>query len=261
MIEQNQLLDKLSEEAPTRGFVAVEGPPIYLFPQLPAQQWTAPAFVEGWRFLDTLRKRTTSTDCEITHWVLIDDFNNVKGQHIGSEPQTAIQTIARTSQSLLDCQIFNTIPQEYKDERGFWESDLACEMMNSGDTSCKNLDAHFQISKLTASLIRGREDELRILKRGALWEALQPPPLLLLVHPDVFYQQQLGMLERLLAKMGEHPFSGQLYERIARVDRRELISQTFRHIWFNSRGEISSVTLPHWNDQKNKFVHKEIAYG
>lgn len=236
--------------------IALEGPPIYLWPVLPAQRANYPAFIRGWELVDALR--STIPDRAASQWNLLDDFNHRPQEACRPAPEQVIADILSYSPMLRALWSFRTIPQSYQGINfGFWESQFVTA---GGDNTCRNLDAKFQTLKLAAMLnkqLAQRGVDFRQASRKEVEIKSFPPPLLLMVHPEEFRTQQAEMLPYMLGHMKHSLAEPSIYEKLSKTARCALLSQAFTHVWLDPTGEIVSVTSPRWNPARSVFEHQE----
>lgn len=266
IINQEQVISFIAEQSNKLGReVALEGPPLYLWPYEPTQQWNHPALTQGWRLTDAIRGEvvTLSERAKVWHYLLVDEYNYRPPDSADISLLDGIRMIAETSPQIGELPIISSIPNGNSRYEHLIHTES--EFLRArGVNSCAVLDSRFQILKLTSALHRHYENTkenggLSQLpdRRTDLMSALEPLPLLVMIHPIEFQAQQAAMLTELLGRMRERPYLDDFYQRVPSKSRRKLIEGTYLHVWMGGSGEIDSVTSPLWSNPANRFVHQE----
>jgi hypothetical protein len=233
---EEKVLRYIEQEAESRTVVIPEGSPIYLYPfeDRESQQWTSPAFVNGWKIVNDLSRRLPAEKTK--HFILVDDYNNRPEGATKNDLREQLLKMGQSSEILAQSPIFsNNGNFQHAPTYRFLESKFT---ESNSSNQCSELDAAFQSQKIILQLESGK------LSIGEIDRAL-----LVVVHPEDFKQQQQMMLRSLIK---ESPFQ-QIPEP---KQRRDIISNMYRHVWLDNTGQVTGVTHPVW--RKKNFEHKNI---
>lgn len=204
----------------TNRSVILEGPPIYMFPSRDIPGQSLNT--EAFRRGWEIAEgilQDSVLGARTTHHLLVDEFNNAQKDVSDKDVEMFVGEIFSGQQEVLR-----------RRDRVARESDFAGE-----GNSCGRMDAKFQLGKFET--------------------AGDQYPLLIIIHPTDFQGQQRAMLEFLLKEMKDSQrFSGLTKER-----RRQVISDSYLHVWIGEQGIIESITEPVWNGQR--FDFREVEYG
>src|SRR5581483_9597653 len=122
-LSSDSVVNYIAQESQDR-VVALEGPPIYLWPHLPSQRWDNPAVQNGWQLTNDLHERLGD---QARHWVLVDEYNYRPENPDTVDPLVRVEHITRAVPELGRLPVFASIPQDFSEGRGFCESDFLPE--------------------------------------------------------------------------------------------------------------------------------------
>lgn len=218
-----------------RAFVSVEGPPLYLWPDVsrPAQGWDSSAFTSGYGLTEDIVSRISRTgqQFKLQIHLLVDDVQN-RPEGITKEGFAKAFIALGNSASFL--KRFLMAAQEGYNTRRVMQSSLSVQALE-----CSKADAIFQAGKFQG-----------LTREGIINQSQIGANLHIMLLPAEFYREQQAkmldhlefVVERLHSDLGITPKNA-----------RNLINGDFVYIWLSRLGEIADVNQPVFENNKFTF--------
>lgn len=231
----------LVNEARTKSAVVIEGPPIYVWPAIPELQWRNQAFIAGMNFENRLDERLQKN--KTRRYALIDDLNYRPKRADDSDFRRQLVAMEGSSDAIRQSPVFSGSERVVR----FLESDLADQV---GSTQCSVLDAVFNKAKITDNLYGYG-------KGGLVYPEWAHKLMLIVISPKTapLRAEQLNMVQALYEMLVADPYYRS--KRDFRTLVRNIIAQTYRHVWINGQGEVEEMTQIEFSN--NRFNYKDLS--
>jgi hypothetical protein len=241
---RSAVMRQLEVESQTKMAVIVEGPPVYLWPPsgpaFDSMQWRSKSFRSGWNFVNVFAGRIPER--KLFQYVLIDDLNYLPKNAENSDIRKQIARLRDSSPEIQQSALFRPTGEQVK---VILESKLGSDKYT---LHCSRLDAAFNLDKII--------DQVGVGGSPLLFAGNANRLMLVVVNPETVEvsSEQSNMLMELYRLLRKHPE----FQKYSKKWSSEAITDTFRHVWVDSHGNVKGLTKPEFHGSHFSFIQEQL---